>query len=391
MDICILCFGGQDWWFHNRSHADLQLMRKYARNIPVLYVNSIVMQKPNIGQGRKFLEKLVRKSKSIFRGLRKIESNFWVYTPAVLPVFHTNIGRKFNELILKFQLKIILKKLGFIDPLVWVVCPTGFNVAKSFSKRKLVYLRTDIYEQFPNVDYNTIKGIDEKLKTDSDLTLFVSGKLFNEEKSQCKKALLIDHGVDYDLFAEAENKKEKNTEIENIPKPIIGYFGSISEHTVDYELIDKLTDLLQEMSFVFIGRVYSDAPYFANKKNVRLLGHRPYEEIPHYGKYFDVAIMPWRQTEWIKACNPVKLKEYLALGKPIVSTPFDELRKYLDVVYIAEEPESFARAIKKALRENNSELVNKRRNKVRNYTWQAKAQNVLDVLFEEQHDAKIHS
>ena len=382
MKLCILCFGGQDWWYHNRSHADLQLMRKCAATMPVLYVNSIVMQKPNIGQGKKFLQKLVRKSKSIFKGLTKVDSNFWVYTPAVLPFFHTNIGRKFNEWILKIQLKFILRKLKFHNPLVWVVCPTAFNVAKSFSKQKLIYLRTDVYERFPNVDYDTIKKLDEKLKADSDLTLFVSGKLFNDEKTQCKKAFFIDHGVDYELFANAENITSKNGELNNIPKPIIGYFGSISEHTVDYDLIDRLTDLLKEMSFVFIGRVYSDAPYFANKKNVWLLGHKPYEEIPHYGKHFDVAIMPWRQTEWIKACNPVKLKEYLALGKPIVSTPFDELQKYLDVVYVARDAENFANSIKQALTENDPELVNARRNKIRAFTWQAKTQKILDILFE---------
>ena len=113
-----------------------------------------------------------------------------------------------------------------------------------------------------------------------------------------------------------------------------------------------------------------------------MLGHKPYEEIPLYGKYFDVAIMPWRQTEWIKACNPVKLKEYLALGKPIVSTPFDELQKYSDLVYIAKNSEEFSELIRKALNDNNSERINARRNKIKNYTWEVKAQNVLDVLFE---------
>ena len=378
----MLCFGGQDWWYHNRSHADLQLMRKYAARMPVLYVNSIVMQKPNIGQGKKFLQKLVRKSKSIFKGLTKVESNFWVYTPAVLPVFHTNAGRRFNEWILKTQLKLVLSKLKFHNPLVWVVCPTAFHVAKSLSTRKLIYLRTDVYERFPNVDYDTIKSMDEKLKAVADLTLFVSSRLFDQESSRCKKAFMIDHGVDYEIFANAENIAYRNGELNNIPKPIIGYFGSISEHTVDYELVNKLADLLREMSFVFIGRIYSDPPYFANKENVWLLGQKSYEEIPHYGKHFDVAIMPWRQTEWIKACNPVKLKEYLALGKPIVSTPFDELEKYLDVVYVARNAEDFAYSIRKALKENKTELVNARRNKIRNFTWHAKTQKVLDLLFE---------
>ncbi len=85
-----------------------------------------------------------------------------------------------------------------------------------------------------------------------------------------------------------------------------------------------------------------------------MLGKKPYEKIPHYGKCFDVAIMPWRQNRWIELCNPIKLKEYLALGKPVVSTSFPELQNYLDVTYTAKTPEEFVRCIKKALAEEIS-------------------------------------
>jgi len=116
------------------------------------------------------------------------------------------------------------------------------------------------------------------------------------------------------------------------------------------------------------------------KRNVRMLGQKPYEQIPHYGKCFDVAIMPWRQNRWIEACNPIKLKEYLALGLPIVSTPFPELRKYLDVVYEASSPEEFAGSIRKALDENNPERAATRRQKIRDARWNNKAQLVLEAL-----------
>ncbi|MFC1633191.1 family 2 glycosyl transferase, partial [Planctomycetota bacterium] len=105
--------------------------------------------------------------------------------------------------------------------------------------------------------------------------------------------------------------------------------------------------------------------------------------IPHYGKCFDVTIMPWRQNDWIEGCNPIKLKEYLALGKPTVSTPFSELDKYLDVVYRAKSPEAFADSIKKALVEDSDERVAARRKKIEKATWDSKAQEVLQTLFAE--------
>ena len=79
--LSFLCFGGEDWWYHNRGHIGFQLTRRFARRGKVLYVNSIVMQKPNLRKGGKFMQKLVRKLKSIFKGVRKVDDNFWVYSP----------------------------------------------------------------------------------------------------------------------------------------------------------------------------------------------------------------------------------------------------------------------------------------------------------------------
>ncbi len=112
-----------------------------------------------------------------------------------------------------------------------------------------------------------------------------------------------------------------------------------------------------------------------------MLGQKPYEQIPHYGKCFDVAIMPWQQNRWIEVCNPIKLKEYLALGKPVVSSPFSELKNYLDVVYEAKTVVEFAEAIEKAISENNDERIAARQKKIAQFTWDSKARIVLDELF----------
>jgi hypothetical protein len=113
-----------------------------------------------------------------------------------------------------------------------------------------------------------------------------------------------------------------------------------------------------------------------------MLGYKPYSQIPHYGKCFDVAVMPWRQNGWIEACNPIKLKEYLALGKPIVSTPFKELRQYDGLVYTAVKPDLFAACIHTALREDNPQRVAARQNKVKTATWQHKAKLLSEMFFQ---------
>lgn len=381
--IDVLCFGGEDWWYHNRGHIDMQLMRRFGRLGTTVYVNSIVMQKPNFSQGRKFVQKAVRKAKSIFNGLKKTDANIWVYSPFSMPVHHIAWAKTLNQTMLARQIRHVVNKLGLKDMIVWVACPAACNVALDLDKSKLVYQRTDRYEEYPNVDRNVITEYDRKLKASADVTVFVGQSLYEQERSQCRRAFFLDHGVDYEMFAYAELNAEKPEDIAGTPGPVVGFFGGIDDHTSDIAFVEKVVDLLGEMSFVFVGKASSDCSALEARGNVSMLGQKPYERIPHYGKCFDVAIMPWRQNRWIEACNPIKLKEYLALGKPVVSTPFAELQKYRDVVYQASTPKQFAESIKQALEEDCPERIAQRREKVQNASWDSKAQLVLDELLAE--------
>lgn len=360
----------------------MQLMRRYAKLGNTLYINSIMMQKPNLTNGKKFIKKLIRKAKSIFRGLKKVDTDFWVYSPISLPVQHINWAKPLNETLLLFQIWQVIRKIGMHDPIIWVVCPTACDIAMKIRKSKMVYLRTDIYELFPNVDSKKIRNYDQKLKANADLTIFVSNKLFHEESNQCKKAFYLDHGVDYDMFASAHKIPDQPSDMADIPRPIIGFYGGFAEHTTDISLLKKVADLLPNKSFVFVGQLSQECAGLKAKKNVWMLGQRPYEQIPHYGKCFDVAIMPWNQNRWIQACNPIKLKEYLALGKPIVSTPFNELNNYLDVIYVAKTPEEFADCVRKALESDNVQQIAARKKKVEKASWDSKAELALCKLLQ---------
>jgi len=291
--------------------------------------------------------------------------------------------RPVNAMILRLQLWFVAKRLGIREPVIWVACPSACDVALKMIYAKLVYQRTDRFEEYPNVDADIIKQYDRRLKANADLTIFVSGTLYDRESAQCKRAIYLDHGVDFDMFASAAASSENvPDEMQDIEKPIVGFFGDIEDHILDMELIERVVDLLPDISFVFIGKVMGDWSELASRINVRMLGQKPYGQIANYGKCFDVAIMPWRQNRWIQVCNPVKLKEYLALGKPVVSTPFTELRKYLDVVYSATTSEEFAQSVERALAEDGPEKITARRRKIQASTWDNKAQAVLEQLFE---------
>lgn len=384
MDVCsggVLCFGGEDWWYHNRGHVDMQLMHQFARRGTVLYVNSIVMQKPTFrrgtGGGKSLPQKVARKLRSISRGLRRTDRGFWVYSPLSLPVHHVARLRPLNLKLLQGQLSRALRRLGLERPLIWVACPAACDVALEMDRAALIYQRTDRYEEYPNVDAAAISAYDRRLKENADLTVYVNETLFEAERTQCQRSMYLDHGVDYELFASAHRIPDNPAELRHIPRPIVGFFGGIDNHTSDLGFLLEVVRRLPDLSFVFVGRASADIAALQACPNVHFLSQKPYEQIPQYGKCFDVAIMAWHRNRWIEACNPIKLKEYLALGKPVVSTPFSELRKYSDIVYAAETPETFAQAIQRALREDSADQVERRRRRVAASTWQAKADTVL--------------
>jgi glycosyltransferase involved in cell wall biosynthesis len=381
--VDVLCFGGEDWWYHNRGHIDMQLMRRFAKKGVVLYVNSIVMQRLNLTQTRKFAQRLARKARSIFTGLKRTEEGFWVYSPISFPVQHIAWARWLNERLVRLQIRLAMKRIRMATPVVWVACPAACDIAMGLKRAKLVHQRTDRFEDFPSVHVELVKDYDRRLKAAADLTIYVNSSMYGSEAGQCKNAVYLDHGVDFDAFASAQANPVVPQDIASIPKPIAGFIGSIDDCNPDIDLIAQVADLLPRMSFVLLGREQTDCSNLRSRKNVYMLGQKPYELVPQYGKSFDVAMLPVRQTSWTQAMNPLKLKEYLAMGKPVVSTPFAELTKYSNVVYEAKTPAEFALTIERAIAENTPELTTKRQQMVRNASWDSKAELILQKLFEE--------
>ncbi len=126
----IVCFGGEDWWYHNRGHFDMQMMREMSRDMPVLYVNSIGMRVPKMGEGRMFLTRVVRKLKSLSRGLVRVRENFGVFSPFVVP---GAAGMRVSGALLPGQVRRAARRMGIRRPLVWVACPPGVEAASKLA------------------------------------------------------------------------------------------------------------------------------------------------------------------------------------------------------------------------------------------------------------------
>ncbi|HEX6583955.1 MAG TPA: glycosyltransferase [Thermoleophilaceae bacterium] len=371
----VICFGGVDWWYHNRGHYDVQMMRELSADRPVLYVNSIGMRMPTPHAGGMFHRRVARKLRSVSRGLVIVRPNFAVLSGLALP---GRLGGLSRRRALPFQVQRAARALGIRRPLVWVAVPTAAEALDSLPAEALVYQRTDRFESFAGVDGPRIEALDRGLKRRADLTLFCSTLLYEEERADCRHAMFVDHGVDYERFAAAgRGELPEPGDTRSLPRPRVGFVGSIEPHTLDPKLVVEVAQLLPNVHFVLVGESTLPKETFA-LPNVSLLGKRPYERVAAYMAACDVLIMPWTRSPWIEACNPVKLKEYLAVGRPIVTTPFRELERYAEHVRVASDAPSFVRAVEESLARPGDAAAGRAR--VRRDSWSQRADAVLGEL-----------
>ncbi len=168
--------------------------------------------------------------------------------------------------------------------------------------------------------------------------------------------------------------------MKEIKKPIIGYFGSLTDSN-DINLVRYIAEQRPDYSIVLIGSYSPEYKELSRIPNIHLLGRKDYRDIPLYGKYFDVCFMAWKMTEWIKNCSPLKTKEYLALGKPVVSVAIDELiREYADVVTVAYDRDDFLRKIDYSLNNDSLQKRKRRIDFVKNDTWENRFRQMVEII-----------
>jgi glycosyltransferase involved in cell wall biosynthesis len=374
----IICFGGVDWWYHNRGHYDLQMMREFSAELPILYVNSIGMRPPRVSEGAMFATRIKRKLMSLCRGLVKVRDNFYVFSPVTLPGGgRSSVARSLVRSGLRAQVRWAARRAGISNPAVWVACPPAADVVPALQPARIVYQRTDRFEAYAGVDPDRIRSFDLRLKAMSDIVLYSSRALLDAERGECRKALFVDHGVDFDRFRQAGEDAcaggVEPADIATIPRPRAGFVGGIDQHNFDPPLFLEVAARMADVQFVMVG-ASSLADGWCRLPNVHFLGQRPYDLVPGYMAACDVLIMPWNRSDWIRSCNPVKLKEYLATGRPVVTTWFAEIDNYRDVVSVATEPAAFGEAIVRAIAEPGN--AGARRRRVQDHTWAVKAHAV---------------
>lgn len=373
----IICIGGEDWWYHNRGHFDFQIMRRLAKRWPVLFVNSLGVRFPSLANKGLFAQKIGRKLKSLTRGVCHIEHGFSVFSPVSVP---GEAVRWLNQAALAPQINLAARRVGIKKPLLWVHCPPGADLIDRVPHTSLVFQRTDRFEAFPEGDPEVLGRQVNLLRARADLVVYAADHLMAEEADRVKRSVLVTHGVDTARFIRAGDTPGVGPrDIAHLKRPRVGFIGGIDAHTFDPALFLAVAKQLPDHQFVMVGG--SSLPEdWCTLPNVRFVGRKPYDVIAQYMAAVDCLIMPWNQSDWIAACNPIKLKEYLAVGRPVVSRPFAALQPFHRAVRVADDAMSFADAIRSACREPYD--VAAARALIDGEDWDDKAVLVAEALVE---------
>jgi glycosyltransferase involved in cell wall biosynthesis len=377
----IVCFAAVDWWYHNRGHSECQIMTRLARRgVPLLWINSIGLRVPKPGKTELVLHRYVRKLKSLTKGLRRDPSGMWVYTPIFVPRYTPRMV-ELNGALVASQISLICRILGMSHPAAFVTIPTAAPVVERLGFSPVVFNRSDDFSSFAEAEYGFVAPLEQRLLAQADSVLYVNRKLHQRERTSVRSAHYIGHGVDAAMF-DADRARQLGVpeRMRELPRPIVGYYGALDNYCVDLDLMIKTARHIPKGTLLVIGPAAMDVSRLTAEPNVLYLGPQPYSEIPRYASHFDVALMPWLQNDWIAACNPIKLKEYLALGLPFVTTQFPELAPFEHLAYVGATHEEFLAQLDKALEENDRGLRARRREAVSQDDWNHLTEKVAILL-----------
>ena len=372
----IICFGGEDWWYHH-PHSKAHLMRHFARaGNKVIFVNSISMGLPALAH-KDLLPRIKRKLGSYSKLARQTEEGITVVSPASLPFFGTAAARNVNRRLLAAQIGKLARNRGLTKPVLWIAIPTAAEMIGALDEAAVVYQVSDKYDA-NTMDHATdpslIRRLHEHAIDAADLVFYSGRKLFSEATRGCERSYLLEQGVDFDHWRRvADGGLAVAPEVAAIPHPRLGYFGAIEPWLVDQELIKLAARERPEWQWIFIGNK-SRGLEIERLPNTHFLPPVPYAELPNYAAGFDVCVLPWEtEQSFTSYGSAIKVREYLATGKPVVIAPLPEYEQMSDVLRIARSRDDFLRLVEEALRENDQTARERRQAAVASGTWDARA------------------
>ena len=381
----VLCLSSIDWDFVWQGHQEIMtaLARQGHR---VLFVENTGVRGPRLGDLSRIQHRLGRWRSSV-RGFWQVEPNLYVFSPLVLPFPYAGWARWINSWLLLSALRRWMQVMDFYQPVCWTFLPTPLTleVIREIPTKLLVYYCIDNFAASTPAAKKIISS-ERKLLEKSDVVFVTSEQLFDHASRWNRQVHLFPFGVNLSAFERArEEEGEPPAELRKLRGSVVGYVGGIHQW-IDQELVVRTARRHPDFWFVLVGPVQTQVDRLKREPNILLLGQKPHGEIPQYIKRFDVGMIPYRIAEYTNHVYPTKMNEYLAMGKPVVSTALPEVetfsRRYGSVVEIADDEEEFSRALERAIHDTDPVRRSLRLKVARENAWSTRIRSMQELVRE---------
>ncbi len=390
----ILCFSSIDWDFVWQGHQEIMtsLARQGHR---VLFIENTGVRGPRLGDLSRIQHRLGKWRRSV-RGFSQVERNLYVFSPLVLPFPYSRIARWINRALLGSALRHWVERMEFHRPVCWTFLPTPLtlDLLRGIPHRLLIYYCIDSFADSTPAARRIVTS-EQQLLRQADLVFVTSRSLQEHASRMSPRVHLFPFGVSLDSFERARDGAEPPPpEVRDLRRPVVGYVGGIHQW-VDQDLLCRVARHHPDCSFVMIGPVQTNVEKLRRQPNILLMGQRPHEEIPHYIKTFDVGIIPYRITDYTNNVYPTKLNEYLAMGKPVISTRLPEVeafsRQHPRLVEIADGPDDFSACLRRAAGGPSVNLLSRRVDAARDNAWGRRILAMQDVVRRRSEEKEVES
>lgn len=389
----IIFISSIEWDFLWQAHQEIAIRFARAGN-RILYVENMGVRSPGLKDAARVLTRLKRWGKAMRTGgVREVAPNIYVCSPLIMPPFASGLHRALNRRVLLPLVARTARRLGMKEALLWTYLPTdtALDLINLFRRRAtavVYYCIADFVHLTPHKEKLSVseRGIVEI----SDIVFAQAPELAERCARWNDNVHLFPCGVNMDAFplAPANDVAPDDSYVpesmRELARPVIGYIGGMHKH-VDFRMLAELARLRPLWSWVFVGAIQTDVGELATLPNVHLLGQFKHNELVRYIQSFDVCIVPYVESEFTATVVPTKINEYLAVGKPVVSTSIPAVaefnRRHNIMLTAPARAAEFLEAIEEALQLPLDEATRIRRREVATLgSWDTRLEAMSELI-----------
>ena len=292
-----------------------------------------------------------------------------VLNPKMWPSFRSRVGRGLNRRLLARSLRPVVAELA-APPVVVTTLPVTADLVGAFPAARWVYYCVDDFGVWPGLDGRTMRTMEAELVAQVDNVIAVSETLQRHVAALGRPAHLLTHGVDLAHFRKTPPPAPHD--LDALPGPLVVFWGVI-DRRMDVEFVRRVGETMTAGTLLLVGPRDDPDPELFRCPRVRTLPPMAYDDLPELAARAAVLVMPYADLPVTRAMQPLKLKEYLATGKPVVVRRLPATEPWADCLDVADTPDEFAAAVGARLRDRVPENQRAARARLDAESWEAKA------------------